>query len=189
MRLSGHSAALLGALLWIGAASPAQATTVLVGGWGNIPGTLTTYTCTEFPESPPDCPSVTKPATWHFSIQETVDPAALALAPASFDEQIGTFAFAGFSIALIGTDRWGNDAFQGQNLDIVYLSNLHPCFDFDYPCEWVHGDFSAATFSVRQISPAPVPEPGTWVMLLLGFGGVGFVVRHKKHRRLSPRHA
>ncbi|MHC9419741.1 PEPxxWA-CTERM sorting domain-containing protein [Sphingomonas citri] len=38
---------------------------------------------------------------------------------------------------------------------------------------------SASTFSVRQIFPAPVPEPATWAMMILGFGAIGYAMRRK----------
>jgi hypothetical protein len=40
-----------------------------------------------------------------------------------------------------------------------------------------------AFFEVKQMSfnaaPGPIPEPGTWAMMLLGFGGIGFAMRRK----------
>ena len=37
--------------------------------------------------------------------------------------------------------------------------------------------------------PASVPEPATWVMMLLGFGAVGFAMRHRKQTELTFRRA
>jgi hypothetical protein len=37
----------------------------------------------------------------------------------------------------------------------------------------------------RQFATAPVPEPATWAMLLLGFGGVGFAMR--RNRKVTAR--
>jgi hypothetical protein len=37
----------------------------------------------------------------------------------------------------------------------------------------------------RQFATAPVPEPATWAMLMLGFGGVGFAMR--RNRKVTAR--
>lgn len=40
-------------------------------------------------------------------------------------------------------------------------------------------------------SPAPAPEPASWAMMLLGFGGIGFAIRRRKldeARSLEPSH-
>lgn len=37
---------------------------------------------------------------------------------------------------------------------------------------------STTNFSVRQTFPAPVPEPTTWALMLLGFGAIGAMMRH-----------
>jgi hypothetical protein len=38
--------------------------------------------------------------------------------------------------------------------------------------------FESANFSVT----APVPEPATWAMMLVGFGGIGFAMRRRKSK-------
>jgi hypothetical protein len=38
-----------------------------------------------------------------------------------------------------------------------------------------------------SIPAAPVPEPGTWAMMLLGFGAVGFAMRHRGKTELTFR--
>jgi hypothetical protein len=35
-------------------------------------------------------------------------------------------------------------------------------------------------FSNSVIVPPPVPEPGTWAMMLLGFGGIGMAMRRRR---------
>jgi hypothetical protein len=45
----------------------------------------------------------------------------------------------------------------------------------------VGGSFTGNAF----ISPAAVPEPATWAMMLLGFGGMGFVIRRKRQPLLA----
>lgn len=43
---------------------------------------------------------------------------------------------------------------------------------------------SAGTFSVAAI--APVPEPGTWALMLVGFGVIGSSLRRAPRRALQP---
>ena len=39
------------------------------------------------------------------------------------------------------------------------------------------------TFDVVDIGPPPIPEPSTWLMMIMGFGGLGAVMRRR--RRLT----
>lgn len=39
---------------------------------------------------------------------------------------------------------------------------------------------TAGSFTVRQIIPAPVPEPTTWALMILGFGMAGWAMRRQK---------
>ncbi len=44
---------------------------------------------------------------------------------------------------------------------------------------FANGDFTAAGYQVARITIAPVPEPGTWAMLLAGLAGLGWVARRR----------
>lgn len=46
----------------------------------------------------------------------------------------------------------------------------------------------SANFEVAQTGGA-VPEPATWSMMLLGFGGMGFAMRHRRSGRATARSA
>lgn len=175
-------------VLWIGAAIPARAALVTVNGTGVIPGTTTFYTCTRSPAGLPDCSGQQSPELFFFDVVVTVDTDALTGSPARFDQQVGTWGFYGaqFSIALIGIDQWGNYLFEGQDLTIEGSSHHLPCFSGP-PCTFDYSRFAASRFSVLQIAPAPVPEPMTWVIMLLGFAAIGLKMRHDVDRRLSAR--
>lgn len=183
--LNAFLAFILAIGLGLAAEVRADAAVVLVAGTGSAPGSTTIYTCSQFPEFPPNCPSVTTPQNFQFFIPVIVDTDALATGPASFSGvQIGSFYFADFSIALAGMDQSGNNLFEGQNLLIQGTSNLHPCFNLVYPCTADRSTFSTPTFLVQQISPAPVPEPATWLTTLTGFISLGAWMRRR--RRVVP---
>ncbi len=41
---------------------------------------------------------------------------------------------------------------------------------------------SQNSFEIDNLRANPVPEPGTWAMMLMGFGAVGFAMRRRKSR-------
>lgn len=44
----------------------------------------------------------------------------------------------------------------------------------------VSGRPNASAFSITTFTPSPsVPEPGTWMMMILGFGAIGYAMRRK----------
>lgn len=73
----------------------------------------------------------------------------------------------------------GNGAFTGLNLYVVYSSGH---------CGPRGGcsvtQVRAPTFTVRLLSPTPVPEPATWALMLTGFGAVGWSMRSRTRQRL-----
>lgn len=90
--------------------------------------------------------------------------------------QIGPNSNAGVAygtITRVADDRYGNQAFVGSNFLYSRLT---------YPDTMGHAQdttLKAATFTVRQIIPAPVPEPATWMTMILGFGVVGYAMRRR----------
>jgi len=51
---------------------------------------------------------------------------------------------------------------------------------------WIRSDSPIKEFKQNSITlgsvPAPIPEPATWAMMLLGFGGIGFALRRGRRR-------
>jgi hypothetical protein len=47
-------------------------------------------------------------------------------------------------------------------------------------------NFFTGTFSISEAAMGAVPEPATWAMLVLGFGGIGAMLRLARRRALVP---
>lgn len=56
-------------------------------------------------------------------------------------------------------------------------------FDFDTPTSSITTTFQGASGGL--IVPGAVPEPGTWAMMLLGFGAIGMTIRRSRRRSTS----
>lgn len=68
---------------------------------------------------------------------------------------------------------------QANSYALYYDANpiLNGMIDLDTPFGRQGGDFSHITFFN---SGTAVPEPGTWAMMLFGFGAIGFAMRRRK---------
>jgi len=75
----------------------------------------------------------------------------------------------------------GNGAYQGTSL--VYLKTSIPPFGPSNLDVVINGP--TTNFSITQISPAAVPEPATWAMMLLGFGAIGAAMRRRRPLNLA----
>ena len=71
----------------------------------------------------------------------------------------------------------GSSSFTGLNYS--YFLNIQDGRGCTTTCVLDATRMSASTFNVQQIIPAPVPEPATWAMMLVGFGTVGYSMRRK----------
>jgi hypothetical protein len=49
--------------------------------------------------------------------------------------------------------------------------------------------FAPVTITVDSVPVAPVPEPATWAMMMLGFGAVGFAMRRRNKVRTTVSYA
>lgn len=67
----------------------------------------------------------------------------------------------------------------GNNVGNVWLIGA----SFSNPDQYLDGfKLKKLTYNV---APPPVPEPGTWALLILGFGGVGAAMRKRKQQAVS----
>lgn len=64
--------------------------------------------------------------------------------------------------------------FQTFNFDVANLSSVRVSADSPFQID-----------NIRLTSMAAIPEPGTWAMMLVGFGAIGVSMR--RARRVSPR--
>jgi opacity protein-like surface antigen len=67
----------------------------------------------------------------------------------------------------------GNGVYKGVSLSY----SEYPLFLGSFP--FTYGSGSTSTFSIHQVFPAPVPEPTTWALMLLGFGVIGYGLRRR----------
>jgi len=47
------------------------------------------------------------------------------------------------------------------------------------------GDLAASYSGTLNVQVAPVPEPATWAMMLIGFAGVGMAMRRRRRPALA----
>jgi hypothetical protein len=49
----------------------------------------------------------------------------------------------------------------------------------------VAGQASAHSFGHGPLAVAPVPEPSTWAMMIVGFAGLGLAIRSRRRKALA----
>jgi len=71
----------------------------------------------------------------------------------------------------ISQDAKGNNNYlvdvTGGTFDAVQIVSTVPLFEIKQ-------------MSINNVAPGAVPEPATWAMMLLGFGGIGLTMRRRK---------
>jgi hypothetical protein len=109
-----------------------------------------------------------------------------------FDNVAGTFGgTAGTANISFGTNLIADLNIQSPNLGFTQLSVPGDLFSgpasspiFNLGTFNLSGGFTAgpATLTISQAAVAGVPEPGTWVMMLLGFGAIGASMRRRRRQ-------
>ena len=165
------SVAFLAAACLMGLATSASAAVVQLNISGTAVGTQTTLVCGLGPCSAPS-PTLTQSYATTFS---------QSLLP--FDLREGDNAFTYGSLSGIGAYSGiinnSNGVLTGRDL---YFSYENP----GIRTQTVGSSYitaRASTFAVSAI--APVPEPGTWALMLIGFGAIGTAMRRAPRRTLQ----
>lgn len=109
-----------------------------------------------------------------------------------FNNVTGTFGgSAGTANISFGTNLIADLNIQSANLGFTQLSVPGDLFSgpassptFNLGTFNLSGGFTAgpATLTITRAAVAAVPEPGTWAMMLLGFGAIGASMRRRRHQ-------
>lgn len=86
------------------------------------------------------------------------------------------FSAVGGAAATVGQDGFG--IFLGPN---AVSGGTHSVFYLGYDDQINNVDDNHDDMIIR-VAVGPVPEPGTWAMMLLGFGAIGFAMRRRPSR-------
>lgn len=72
----------------------------------------------------------------------------------------------------------GNGQWLGGRFDWFYRGGDRTC-QVGFECHGFDESGRGESFLVTEIQAAPVPEPATWALMLLGFGVIGWSMRHQ----------
>lgn len=130
------------------------------------------------------------------SIPDNFTTSALIGDQIFFNNVAGTFGgTAGSANISFGTNLVADLNIQSPNLAFTQLSTLGDLFTgpasnptFNLGTFNLSGGFTAgpATLTITRAAVAAVPEPATWMMMLLGFGVVGAAARRRTRLALVP---
>lgn len=79
--------------------------------------------------------------------------------------------------------HWGNVPGDAQNVSAIYLWNNVKAGDVKLTD--TQGYSNAVLYRASAVTAA-VPEPGTWALMLLGFGGIGTAMRRRRRETFIP---
>jgi hypothetical protein len=85
---------------------------------------------------------------------------------------------------LIGDVNNNGNGYADWTLGTIDLSNLLPTDGILFHAQWDHAVDGAESFFL--IPARPVPEPGTWIMMLAGLLGTGLMLRRARMSEVSP---
>lgn len=165
------SVAFLAAACLVGVASSANAALVQLNISGTAVGTQTTLVCGLGPCS---APSPTLSQSYAATFNQSLLPFDLREGDNAFT--YGSLSGIGFYSGIINNT---NGVLTGRDL---YYSYENPGVrTITVGSSYINA--SARTFAVNAI--APVPEPATWALMLIGFGAIGTALRRAPRRTLQ----
>jgi hypothetical protein len=85
---------------------------------------------------------------------------------------------------LIGQVNNNGNGYADWLLGTIDLSNLLPTDGILFHAQWDHAVDGGESFFL--IPTRPVPEPGTWIMMLAGLLGTGLMLRRARKSEVSP---
>lgn len=208
MNLRKHLAGLAASVLVLGAAGAANATTYLLQysnafGSGDFGTVDVTGTSTDLHFVIDVTPNFVVDTGQHFAVSMNLSGTGFALvgAPAGFTLSTGSISsspFSGFNVGLnCDLPACGNGGglphpaspltfdITGTGLGVLNADdfNGHP---INFAVDIVSAGTSGATGVVGGGLGTPgVPEPATWGLMLLGFGGMGAMLRSNRRRQVA----
>ena len=127
----------------------------------------------------------TTPISYDFGIDFTKSTQALMADALITVMNIGTGQTASYNPFFVGNDNYadiGAGVYQNSarlNFGFLLGSGFTPNTDSSYSVNLTSNGNSLTAYA-RIGAGAPVPEPATWAMMILGFGLVGFAVRRSR---------
>jgi hypothetical protein len=94
--------------------------------------------------------------------------------PVSANNPTGTISLGGLT---------GNGVIEQTNLQPILLSAGNFVFNF-MGTKTAGAGSASGTITVTNANA--IPEPGTWALMLLGFGATGFAMRRNRRRTFTP---
>ena len=164
--------AVMAATCLFGLAGPASAAVTQLKISGTVVGSQTTLLCGFGPCNSPNQTLTQSYATTFSQV----------LLPFDLKEGDNSFTYGALSgIGLYsGVINYSNGVLTGRNLTFSY--EMPGVRTGTVGSSYITAN--AATFAVAAV--APVPEPGTWALMLIGFGAVGPALRRAPRRTLQP---
>ncbi len=87
-----------------------------------------------------------------------------------------------FSISNATLQSLGPFTLNGITISDLHFELASPYLDGYNGVNWSNEEYHTSTLNIVGDFTAAVPEPSTWAMMILGFGGIGFLAhRRRKH--------